>query len=119
MPPQAGPPLPGQGARRWGASRESPILTGATGQVLPAWTSVRCVFMVKTALVAGLAAVVFAACGYSPCACDGPGTLPVAESPSTGPDVGFDAVVTENDRAVTIRSGQKLEVVLRAKPGMS
>jgi len=75
--------------------------------------------MAKTALVAALAAVVFAACGYSPCACDGAGTLPISNSPSNGPGLGYDAVVTENDRAVTIRSGQKLEVVLRAKQGMS
>jgi hypothetical protein len=75
--------------------------------------------MAKTALVAALAAVVFAACGYSPCACDGSGTLPVPESPSIGPGAGFDAVVTQNDTAITIHAGQKLEVVLNAKPGMT
>ncbi|OLC25778.1 MAG: hypothetical protein AUH40_05780 [Chloroflexi bacterium 13_1_40CM_65_17] len=28
-------------------------------------------------------------------------------------------MVTENDRAITVRTGQKLEVVLHAKPGMT
>jgi len=40
------------------------------------------------------------------------GTLPVQTSPSPG--LGFDAVVTETDKAITIQSGQKLEVVLHA-----
>jgi hypothetical protein len=72
--------------------------------------------MVKTALVVALGAALFAACGYSPCACDGSGTLPVWETPSPG--LGFDAVVTERNTAVTIHSGQKLEVVLHAASGM-
>jgi phage tail protein X len=73
--------------------------------------------MVKTALIAGVAAVIFAACGYSPCACDGSGTLPIESSPS--PWLGFDAVVTEHDTAITVHTGQKLEVVLHARPGMA
>jgi hypothetical protein len=73
--------------------------------------------MVKTALIAALATVLVAACGYSPCACDGPGTLPVQTSPSPG--LGFDAVVTERDTAITIHTGQKLEVVLHARSGMT
>jgi hypothetical protein len=73
--------------------------------------------MVKTALVAALGAVLFMACGYSPCACDGSGTLPVQTSPSPG--LGFDAVVTERDTAITIHTGQKLEVVLHARTGMT
>lgn len=93
------------------------MLTGATGQVLPGPRRTRCVFMVKTALTGALVAVVFAACGYSPCACDGAGTLPVQESPSPG--LGFDAVVTEHDTAITIHTGQKLEVVLHARAGMT
>jgi hypothetical protein len=73
--------------------------------------------MVKTALAGALFAVVFASCGYSSCACDGPGTLPVQTSPSPG--FGFDVMVTEKDKAITIQVGQKLEVVLHAKPGMT
>ena len=80
------------------------MLTGATGQVLPGASRVRCVFMVKTALAIALVAVVFAACGYSPCACDGSGTLPDQETPSPG--LGFDAVVTDRDTAITIHTGR-------------
>jgi hypothetical protein len=73
--------------------------------------------MVKIALIAALGAALFMACGYSPCACDGSGTVPIQTSPSPG--LGFDAVVTEKDTAITIQSGQKLEVVLHARPGMT
>jgi hypothetical protein len=109
--------MQGHGARKGGPARESPILTGATGQLLPRRVPVRCVFMFKAAVVVVLWALLFAACGYSPCACDGNGTLPVWETPS--PALGFDAVVTERNTAVTIHAGQKLELVLHAKPGMT
>ena len=93
------------------------MLTGATGPVLPGLSRVRCVFVVRAALAVVLGAVLFAACGYSPCACDGSGTLPIQESPSPG--LGFDAVVTEHDSAITIGAGEKLEVVLHARAGMT
>jgi hypothetical protein len=73
--------------------------------------------MIKAALVAALAALVLTACGSV-----GAGGVPSPSpnpSPSTGPGLGFDAVVTENDRAITIHAGQKLEVVLHAKTGMT
>jgi hypothetical protein len=73
--------------------------------------------MNKAALVAALAALVLTACGSV-----GAGGVPSPSpnpSPSTGPGLGFDAVVTENDRAITIHAGQKLEVVLHAKTGMT
>ena len=73
--------------------------------------------MIKAALVAALAALVLSACGSV-----GAGGVPSPSpdpSPSTGPGLGFDAVVTENDRAITIHAGQKLEVVLHAKTGMT
>lgn len=41
--------------------------------------------------------------------------LPVATSPT----LGFDVLITDTDRAVTVRSGQRVELVLHAKPGMS
>jgi hypothetical protein len=93
------------------------MLTGATALVLPGWGGVRFVFMMKTALIAAVAAFLFMSCGYSSCACDGSGTLPVQTSPSPG--LGFDAVVTESDTAITIHTGQKLEVVLHARSGMT
>jgi len=61
----------------------------------------------------GLAAVLFVSCGYSPCACEGAGTLPIEQSP------GFDVKATNTDQAVTMHVGQKLEVVLRAPQGMN
>jgi len=41
--------------------------------------------------------------------------LPVATTPTAG----FDVVITDTDRAVTVKSGQRIELVLHAKPGMS
>jgi uncharacterized lipoprotein YmbA len=73
--------------------------------------------MVKTALTAALAALVLTACGSA-----GNGSLPVASpspSPSSAAGIGFGAKVTETDTAVTIHVGQKLEVVLRARSGMT
>jgi hypothetical protein len=71
----------------------------------------------KMFMLLGAIAVLFAACGYSPCACEGDGTLPVQTSPSQG--MGFDVTATDTDHAVTMRVGQKLEVVLHAPNGMN
>lgn len=40
-------------------------------------------------------------------------------TPSSGPGLNFDVVVTETDRAATMRVGQTLEVVLHANTGMN
>jgi phage tail protein X len=91
------------------------MLTGATAQVLPGSSPVRCVFVVKTALIAAFAALALAGCGSA-----GIGSAPSpTPDPSQGPGLGFDAKVTELDTAITIHAGQKLEVVLHARPGMS
>lgn len=37
----------------------------------------------------------------------------------TGPAAGFDVLITDTDRAVTVKSGERLEVILHARPGMS
>ena len=39
--------------------------------------------------------------------------------PATSPTPGFDVLITDTDRAVTVKSGQRLELVLHARPGMS
>jgi phage tail protein X len=73
--------------------------------------------MFKAALVAALAALTMAACGSV-----GAGGMPSpSPSPSQSivPGPGFDAVATEKDTQITIRAGQKLELVLHANPGMS
>jgi hypothetical protein len=61
-----------------------------------------------------MAAIVLCGCG----AVGGAAPLP-SVSPSNGPGFGFDVAVTEQTRAVTLRVGQKLEVVLHARPGMT
>lgn len=38
---------------------------------------------------------------------------------ATAPRAGFDVLVTDNDHAVTVHAGEKIEVVLHARPGMS
>lgn len=71
--------------------------------------------MVKTALLGAVAALVLMACGSV-----GSGSAPSpTPNPSEGPGLGFDAVVTEKDTAITIHTGEKLEVVLHARSGMS
>src|SRR5207245_8851946 len=91
------------------------MLTMATGLLLPGASRARCVFMVKVALLA-------AAAGLLICACASAGPAPItgigpAPSPSRGPRFGFDAMVTENDEAITIQVGEKLEAALPEKPG--
>jgi len=91
------------------------MLTGATAVVLPGPSPARCVFVVKTALIAALTALVLSACGSAGL---GSASSPTP-NPSEGPGLGFDAQVTELDTAITIHTGQKLEVVLHARSGMS
>jgi hypothetical protein len=64
--------------------------------------------MVKTALLAGAAGLLLSACGTH-----------VGSAPTSSPGLDFNAVVTEHDTAITIEVGQKLEVVLHAKSGMT
>jgi phage tail protein X len=52
------------------------------------------------------------------CGCGSVGTGS-SPTPTTGPGLGFDVVVTEQDRVATIHVGQKLEVVLHANSGMA
>lgn len=89
------------------------MLTGATAVVLPGPSPTRCVYVVKTVLIGAVAALVLSACGSA-----GSGGAP-SPSPSGGPGLGFDAQVTELDTAITIHRGQKLEVVLHARSGMT
>jgi hypothetical protein len=71
------------------------------------------------ALAIAGAAAMLAACGTVGCVC-GPAVLPTPGTPpATSPTAGFDVVITDTDRAVTVKSGQRLEVILHAKPGMS
>jgi hypothetical protein len=92
------------------------MLTGATALVLPRRCVGRFVFMVKTALLGALAALLLAACGSVGAGLSSPSPGPTA---SSGPGLGFDALVTERDQAISIHVGQKLEVALHARSGMS
>jgi hypothetical protein len=73
--------------------------------------------MVRAALIAAVAGLILTACGSV-----GAGSVP-SPSPSPSqpivPGPGFNAVATEGDTSITIHVGQKLELVLRAKSGMS
>ena len=68
---------------------------------------------VKTFLFLATIALFAAACGATGV---GPGSNP---SPSPPNSVGYDVTATNTDHAVTMKVGQKLEVVLRAAQGMN
>jgi hypothetical protein len=77
---------------------------------------VRCVFELRTVFIGLVAALALSACGA---AGTGATPSPSPENPSTSPGPGFDVSVTEKDKAITIRVGQKLEAVLHASQGMT
>ena len=60
--------------------------------------------------------VVLAAAVLLTISCGSVSAAPVAP---TSPSNGFGVLVTDNDRAVNVHPGQKIELVLHAKPGMS
>ena len=76
--------------------------------------------MIRVLLAVVLAGVMLGACGtVIGCVC-GPAVLPTPPPPSTpGPTLSFDVVISDNDRAVTVKSGQRIELILHAKPGMT
>jgi len=65
-------------------------------------------------LLAGIVVAVIAACGSPSSAVGTPSPTP----PST-PAPGFAVLVTEHDRAVAVRVGQKIEVALSQRSGMT
>src|SRR5690348_9597501 len=105
MPRPRAPRAP-EGARTSRISRESPILTGASSQVLPGPHHPRCGFMARTVLIAAMAALALTACGQEICECIGNPPVPVT------PIQRLDVNVTEQDHAVSMHVGQRLEVVL-------
>jgi hypothetical protein len=75
-------------------------------------------------LLAGAAvALALAGCGSAgagPGSSPSPSPSPSGEPPvATTPAPGFDVLITDLDRDVTLHAGQKIEVFLRASPGMS
>jgi hypothetical protein len=65
-----------------------------------------------------LAVVTLAACGTVRGAPGGTEPSPITPAP-TAPVHGFDVLITDQDRAVTVQVGQRIEVFLRQKPGMT
>jgi hypothetical protein len=70
--------------------------------------------MVRIALALATAALILGACGDGDCSCArGPAT------PSPKLAEGFDVLVTERDQDVSMRVGQRIEVVLTQRSGMT
>jgi hypothetical protein len=92
--------------------REQPMLSPL---VCYANSSGSVTFEMKGVFVLMVAALTLSACG----AVGGGAAAPPSSSPSTGPGPGFDVAVTENTRSVTMKVGQKVEVVLHTRPGMT
>lgn len=65
-------------------------------------------------LLAVLAVVVIAVCGS---AAGGPAAP--SPTPPTSPDAGFDVLITDHDRAVAVLVGQRIEVYLALRSGMT
>ena len=76
--------------------------------------------MIRVVLAILGAAAMLGACSTPVCVC-GPAVMPtpVTSPVATSPTAGFDVLITDTDRAVTVKSGQRLELILHAKPGMS
>jgi hypothetical protein len=69
-----------------------------------------------------VAILILTACGSVHCSesCAQVGGKPTPLPPvATSPSAGYDVLITDTDRAVTVKSGQRIELVLHAKPGMS
>ncbi len=69
-------------------------------------------------------AIVIAALSLAACGAAGGGAANPTPTPSelplpSGPAVGFDVLITDQDRAVAVHVGQRVEVVLRARSGMT
>jgi len=58
--------------------------------------------------------MIVGACGYGDCSC---ARGPVTPTPKLAE--GFDVLVTERDQDVTVHAGQKIEIYLRQRTGMT
>ena len=68
------------------------------------------------AAVISLPVLMLAGCGPTHAGSSDPSPAPPV---ITSPHAGFDVLITENDRAAAVKVGQRIEVVLRARPGMT
>jgi hypothetical protein len=76
--------------------------------------AVRYVADVRYLLITAAAALFLSGCGSYLAG----STPPSTPTPSIGTGLGYDVVVTEKDKAATLRVGQKVEVVFHAASGM-
>jgi hypothetical protein len=72
--------------------------------------------VVKTLLALIGAVLVLAGCGNPACACGAELQTPPA---ATGPAAGFDVILTDKDQDVTVQAGQRIEVYLRERAGLT
>lgn len=84
--------------------------------VLPTRPQVRCVFELRSVFIGIVAALALSACGAAGTAAT---PSPSPDNPSTSPGRGFDVSVSEKDKSISLRVGQKLEAVLHANQGMT
>ncbi len=70
----------------------------------------------KDLIAAAFMAIVLAGCGHPSCGC-GPG--PVILPSPTSPVAGFDVLVTDKDKDITVHAGQRIEVYLRQRSGLT
>jgi hypothetical protein len=71
---------------------------------------------IGTAWIGAAAALALCACGAVGA---GGAPSPNPSYPATTPGHGFDVLVTEKDKSITLKVGQKLEAVLHANAGMT
>jgi len=73
--------------------------------------------MIKLALASAGACLLMARCGTAfECAC---GAEPASPHSATSPVAGFDVLVTDNDQDITVQAGQRIEVYLRQRSGLT
>jgi hypothetical protein len=73
--------------------------------------------MIKLAVAVVGAGVLLAGCGtVLGCAC---GAAPVSPPSANGPVAGFDVLVTDKDQDITVHAGQRIEVYLRQRSGLT
>jgi hypothetical protein len=73
--------------------------------------------MIKLALAVVAAGVLLAGCGTAlGCAC---GAAPESPPSANVPVAGFDVLVTDKDQDVTVHAGQRIEVYLRQRAGLT
>ncbi len=75
----------------------------------------RCSAVVRIAFALAAVGLALAACGYGDCSCAGGPATPSAGALAPG----FDVLVTDQDRALSVRAGQKVEVYLVEPSGMT